>query len=289
MTFISFFNTKIASTGDLGSLRFGGSLVLFTIAFCQAHTHGQRLPGHLCTACSAGLAARQRHPGPHHVACPPPLHAQALAWGPLAALRLHQASNPRRRPLAATQPPTRAHARSLPQAPRTTSMAHFSYRNSTAFIWHSSGGRCPPQRPPALKTSRPSSPRSPSSLPGAVSRSSSPSIGRPSRSCVSGTPARRLEEQRQLHLPQKHKATVPDSTLRVEMNNLEEQADNAKARELFWKPLSWLANRPTSANDAFDPALWETFVSTTLGLELPILAALPRLRLAHVPLLCQRA
>jgi hypothetical protein len=43
------------------------------------------------------------------------------------------------------------------------------------------------------------------------------------------------------------------------MNNLEEQADNAKARELFWKPFSWLgAIRPTSANDAFDPALWET-------------------------------
>ena len=28
--------------------------------------------------------------------------------------------------------------------------------------------------------------------------------------------------------------------------------------------------------DAFDPALWETFVSTTLGLEVPTLAALPR-------------
>ena len=42
------------------------------------------LPGHLCTPCSAGLAARQRHPGP--------LHAQALAWGPLAAVRLHRAS-----------------------------------------------------------------------------------------------------------------------------------------------------------------------------------------------------
>ncbi len=55
----------------------------------------------------------------------------------------------------------------------------------------------------------------------------------------------------------------------MEMNNLEEQADNDKARELFWKLLSWLgAIRPTSANDAFDPALWETFVSTTLGLEL---------------------
>jgi hypothetical protein len=35
--------------------------------------------------------------------------------------------------------------------------------------------------------------------------------------------------------------------------------------------------RPTSANDAFDKALWETFVSTTLGLEVPILTALPRL------------
>ena len=57
----------------------------------------------------------------------------------------------------------------------------------------------------------------------------------------------RFEEQRQLHLPQKYKATVPDSTLRVEMNNLKEQADNAKARELFWKPMAWLgAIRPTS-------------------------------------------
>ena len=43
----------------------------------------------------------------------------------------------------------------------------------------------------------------------------------------------RFEEQRQLHLPQKHKATVPESTLRFEMNGLEKQADNAKARDLF--------------------------------------------------------
>ena len=41
-----------------------------------------------------------------------------------------------------------------------------------------------------------------------------------------------------LHMPQKHKATVPDSTLRMEMNALEEQVDNDKARELHWKPLS---------------------------------------------------
>jgi hypothetical protein len=62
------------------------------------------------------------------------------------------------------------------------------------------------------------------------------------------------------------------------MNALEEQADNAKARELFWKPMSWLgAIRPTSANDAFDQELWATFVSTTLGLGVLVLSSLPRL------------
>ena len=47
----------------------------------------------------------------------------------------------------------------------------------------------------------------------------------------------RFQAQRQLHLPQKYKATVPESSLRVKMNALEEQADNAKARDLYWKPL----------------------------------------------------
>ena len=42
----------------------------------------------------------------------------------------------------------------------------------------------------------------------------------------------RFAQQLELHLPQKHKATEQDSTLRVEMNGLEEQADNAKPREL---------------------------------------------------------
>ncbi len=35
--------------------------------------------------------------------------------------------------------------------------------------------------------------------------------------------------------------------------------------------------RPTSDNNAFDPSIWETFVSTTLGLEVSILAVLPGL------------
>jgi hypothetical protein len=58
----------------------------------------------------------------------------------------------------------------------------------------------------------------------------------------------RFEEQSQLHLSQKHKATVADSTLRVEMNALEEQVDNVKDRDLYLKPLSWLWTiRPTWA------------------------------------------
>ena len=87
----------------------------------------------------------------------------------------------------------------------------------------------------------------------------------------------RFEEQRQLHLPQKHKATVPESSVRVEMNAREEQADNAKARDLYWKPLSWLGTiRPSSANDALTTKLWATFVSTTLGLVVTSLSSLPR-------------
>jgi hypothetical protein len=53
--------------------------------------------------------------------------------------------SPRSRP---TQPvmllPTREHTSSLAQDPRTTATASSSFRNSTSFIWHSSGVRCPP-------------------------------------------------------------------------------------------------------------------------------------------------
>jgi hypothetical protein len=49
---------------------------------------------------------------------------------------------------------------------------------------------------------------------------------------------------------------------------------------------SWLGTlRPTTANDAWDQPLWETFVCTTLGLEVPVLASLPR-RNQRSPALC---
>ena len=61
----------------------------------------------------------------------------------------------------------------------------------------------------------------------------------------------RFAQQLQLHQPQKVKATDQDSALRVEMSALEDQADNGKARELHWKPMSWLGTlRPTTVDDA---------------------------------------
>jgi len=61
------------------------------------------------------------------------------------------------------------------------------------------------------------------------------------------------------------------------MNGSEQQADNAKARDLFWKPLSWLGTlRPSSATDAFDLRLWEKLFTSTIGLEVPLLSSLPR-------------
>ena len=87
----------------------------------------------------------------------------------------------------------------------------------------------------------------------------------------------RAAQQLQLHQPQKVKATDQDSALRVEMSALEDQADNGKARELHWKPMSWLGTlRPTTVDDAWAPAIWQTFFTSTLGLEVPVLSSLPR-------------
>ena len=73
------------------------------------------------------------------------------------------------------------------------------------------------------------------------------------------------------------KATDQDSALRIEMSALEDQADDGKARELHWKPMSWLGTlRPTTVDDAWAPASWQTFFTSTLGLEVPVLSSLPR-------------
>ena len=75
-----------------------------------------------------------------------------------------------------------------------------------------------------------------------------------------------------------------DYALRVEMSALEDQADNGKARELHWKPMSWLGTlRPTTVDDAWAPAIWQTFFTSTLGLEVPVLSSLARQRRRRPP------
>ena len=99
--------------------------------------HTQPIPGllpsgHLCPPSSASLAARQLPPGPHQLGCPPPLHAQTLARGPLATVQLHpavysgtaRAAVRRRRWLCCERGRTPAASRRLPgqqqlQAPPT--------------------------------------------------------------------------------------------------------------------------------------------------------------------------
>ena len=124
--------------------------------------HDQRqvccLPRHHCTPCSAGL------PG-NDIQDPTTWDADNLCTLKRLHVDLLQQYDCTEQAAPHPPPPSAggsaaANAGAHPQPPRTTAMASSSYRNSTAFIWHSSGGRCPPQRPPALKTSRPSSPRS---------------------------------------------------------------------------------------------------------------------------------
>jgi len=142
-----------------------------------------------------------------------------------------------------------ASARRLPrQRPRQT-------RPSAASSRHSSGVRFPTRRlqlsgPAAHSLAQPLHRK-------AASRSSSPSTGPNSRPCVSTTLAHVLRRSASSTCL---KSTGPQSRNQacalnaLEMNALEEQADNAKARDLYWKPLSWLGTiRPSSANDAFDP------------------------------------
>jgi hypothetical protein len=213
---------------------------------------------------------------------PPSPPAQACARGPPTALRLHRSagsSTTRATRPTQTAARLRAQTRSLsPQAPRTRwngngklvlpqlNRLHEAFKRSQVSPPASSSSQDQPTRPRLIPLQRRLTQQLTKEWPQYKAL----------RQRYAGT---RFEEQRQRHLPQKHthKATGPDSTLRVETNGLEEQTDNAQARDLYWKPLSWLgAIRPTSANDAFDPALWTTFVSTTLGVEVPVLSSLPR-------------
>ncbi len=96
----------------------------------------------------------------------------------------------------------------------------------------------------------------------------------------------RFAEQCQLHMPQ---CTKPRSRILLlvwRRMPWRSKLTTPRPASLHWKPLSWLGTlRPTTANDVWDQPLWESFVCTTLGLEVPVLASLPR-RNQRAPALC---
>ncbi len=71
-------------------------------------------------------------------------------------------------------------------------------------------------------------------------------------------------------------ATVEDSVLRTEMAGLESQEEDAPKRVLFFKTVSWLGQIRSHRRDETWPAnLWQTFFSTSMGAQIPVIAEKP--------------
>jgi hypothetical protein len=87
--------------------------------------------------------------------------------------------------------------------------------------------------------------------------------------------SRRVEQLR-LRAQQRGVATVEDSVLRTEMENLESEEEDARWRVLWYKPMSWLGQiRPHPRDEAWSASLWQTFFASCVGANIPALAELP--------------
>jgi hypothetical protein len=191
-----------------------------------------RLPGHFRLPCSGGMAAGQRHPGSHHLDRPFPSHAQAPARNSSAGLRLHGAGccKPARTAISCglqlgrkRRGATSTSVRSSPRrqfghpCPSELNLLHEAYkRRQDALLVSSTSQDLHPTVSGPIPSQRCLTQQLIAHWPQFKAL----------RQRYAGT---LFEEQLMLHLPQKHKATVPDSTLRVEMKALEEQADITKA------------------------------------------------------------
>ena len=86
----------------------------------------------------------------------------------------------------------------------------------------------------------------------------------------------RRTEQLSLSSQQRIVATVDDSIIRTEMAGLESQEEDASKRILFFKPMSWLGQiRPHRRDEAWFASLWQTFLSTSMGAHIPVIAEKP--------------
>ena len=71
-------------------------------------------------------------------------------------------------------------------------------------------------------------------------------------------------------------ATVEESVLRMEMDGLESQEEDASQRVLFYKPMAWLGQiRPHRRDESWSASLWQTFFSTSMGAQIPVIAEKP--------------
>ena len=86
----------------------------------------------------------------------------------------------------------------------------------------------------------------------------------------------RQAEQLSLRSQQRIVATVEESVLVTEMAGLESQEEDAPKRILYFKPMSWLGQiRPHRRDESWSASLWQTFFSTSMGVQIPVIAEKP--------------
>jgi hypothetical protein len=86
----------------------------------------------------------------------------------------------------------------------------------------------------------------------------------------------RRQEQLIWRCQQRVVVTVEESVLRTEMAGLESQEEDAPKRVLFYKPMNWLGQiRPHRLDESWSASLCQTFFSTSMGAQIPVIAEKP--------------
>ncbi len=90
----------------------------------------------------------------------------------------------------------------------------------------------------------------------------------------------RRQEQLSSRCQQRVVATVEESVLRTEMAGLESQEEDAPQRPaqrvLFYKPMTWVGQiRPHRRDESWSASLWQTFFSTSMGDQIPMIPEKP--------------
>ncbi len=86
----------------------------------------------------------------------------------------------------------------------------------------------------------------------------------------------RRVEQLNLLSQQRIVATVEDSVLRTEMVDLESLEEDDPRCILFFKHMGWLGQiRSHRRDEAWSGSLWQTFFSTSIGAQIPVISQKP--------------